>query len=160
MVAPILAKRTWPVTDYYFVCLKASLCPRRLGETTILQIRYSPHRYPVEGSVSLDRCSAGFCAWRRFSRTSDARLFCDHAAMPRRLEWIKSQNFQGLSCSQCNWKFRPSGAVAGDSLVEMVEEYETQCDKEFAAHVCANHPRPKRAKEGAQRGKGKYWKLP
>ena len=87
-------------------------------------------------------------------------LFCNNAAMPRKLEWIKSENFQGFRCSECDWKFKPSGAVVGDSLVEMVKEYETHCDKEFAAHVCLNHPRPKRAKDRAELEKGKYWKLP
>jgi hypothetical protein len=80
--------------------------------------------------------------------------------MPRLLEWSKSRNFQGFRCSECDWKFKPSGAAAGNSLAEMMSEYETQRDKEFAAHVCANHQRPKKAKDPAQPAKGKYWKLP
>jgi hypothetical protein len=59
--------------------------------------------------------------------------------MPRRLEWIKSRNFQGFGCSECNWRFEPSGAPAGDSLEEMKRKYEAERDKEFAAHVCAKH---------------------
>jgi hypothetical protein len=60
--------------------------------------------------------------------------------MPRKLEWIKSRNFQGFGCSECSWKFKASGAVTGDSLDQMIKEYETHCDKEFAAHVCLEHP--------------------
>jgi hypothetical protein len=56
--------------------------------------------------------------------------------MSRRLKWIKSQNFQGFGCSECNWKFNPSGALLGVSLDEMKRKYEAQRDKEFAVHVC------------------------
>jgi hypothetical protein len=58
---------------------------------------------------------------------------------------MESQNFQGFGCSECNWKFKPSGEPEGDSLDEMKRKYETGRDKEFAAHVCAKHtdsPRP------------------
>jgi hypothetical protein len=56
--------------------------------------------------------------------------------MPRGLAWIKSQTFQGFGCSECSWKFQPSGEVAGDSLEEMKEKYEAERDKEFASHTC------------------------
>jgi hypothetical protein len=59
--------------------------------------------------------------------------------MPRKLELIKSQNFQGFGCSECNWKFNPSGVLAGDSLDEMKRKYEAERDKEFAAHTCVKH---------------------
>jgi hypothetical protein len=62
--------------------------------------------------------------------------------MPRRLEWIKSQSFQGFGCSECNWKFRPPGTPAGDSLDEMKRKYEDERDKEFAAHACVKRPSP------------------
>jgi hypothetical protein len=65
---------------------------------------------------------------------------------PRRsLIWIEGSHFQGSGCSECAWVFSPSGSPAGDSLAEMMEEYERRRDKEFAAHVCAEHPRPKNA---------------
>jgi hypothetical protein len=63
--------------------------------------------------------------------------------MPRNLEWIKTQNFQGFGCSECGWKFKISGALAGDSLDEMKKEYEARRDMQFAAHVCVKHPRSK-----------------
>jgi hypothetical protein len=66
--------------------------------------------------------------------------------MPRELVWIEHQNLQGFSCSQCNWVFSPSGALVGESLEEMKRRYEAQRDKEFAAHVCAEHPRATRPK--------------
>jgi hypothetical protein len=65
--------------------------------------------------------------------------------MPRKLEWIDSQNFQGYGRAECNWKFRASGALEGDPLDKM-KEYEAQRDKEFAAHVCAKHRRTTRRK--------------
>jgi hypothetical protein len=64
--------------------------------------------------------------------------------MPRSLDWIESQNFQGFGCSECNWKFKPSGPLTGASLDEMKKHYETLRDKEFATHFCAKHPRSKK----------------
>jgi hypothetical protein len=63
--------------------------------------------------------------------------------MPRRLEWIKSQTFQGFGCSECAWKFNPTGPLAGDSIAEMKRKYEAERDKEFAAHVCQKYPSAK-----------------
>jgi hypothetical protein len=68
------------------------------------------------------------------------------AAMPRKLVWIENKNFQGFGCSECNWMFRPSHALVGESLDEMKEKYEAQRDKEFAAHDCVKHPRATRLK--------------
>jgi hypothetical protein len=62
--------------------------------------------------------------------------------MPRKLEWIKSQNFQSFGCSECNWRFSSSGALSGDSLDEMKRKYEAERDKEFAAHTCVKHTSP------------------
>jgi len=61
--------------------------------------------------------------------------------MPRKLVWIENQNLQGFGCSECGWVFNPFGALVGESLDEMKQKYEAQRDKEFAAHVCAKHPR-------------------
>src|SRR5579859_3280593 len=49
--------------------------------------------------------------------------WCYNIAMQRTLEWIKNQNFQGFGCSECNWKFKPVGALVGDSLDEMKRNY-------------------------------------
>ena len=62
--------------------------------------------------------------------------------MPRRMEWIKSETFQGFGCSECDWKFRPSGAIAGESLDDMKRKYEAERDKEFAVHVCVKREDP------------------
>lgn len=67
-------------------------------------------------------------------------------AMLRKLIWIEEARSLGYACSECAWVFKPSGSPAGDSLNEMKEIYERLCDKEFAIHVCAEHPRAKRAK--------------
>jgi hypothetical protein len=49
----------------------------------------------------------------------------------------------GWTCSDCAWAFHPSGPPLGKSMAEMRANYELQCAKEFAAHVCAQHPRTK-----------------
>jgi hypothetical protein len=61
--------------------------------------------------------------------------------MRRKLVWVENQTFEGFGCSECNWAFRPLDAVVGKSLDEMKQKYEAQRDKEFAAHICAEHPR-------------------
>jgi hypothetical protein len=66
--------------------------------------------------------------------------------MLRKLIWIENLRFQGCACSECAWVFKPSGPPAGNSLDEMKEIYQRQCDKEFAIHACAEHTRTKRAK--------------
>jgi hypothetical protein len=66
-------------------------------------------------------------------------------ATRRTLIWIEGSRFQGSGCSECAWVFSPSGPLTGDSLAEMVEKYKQRRDKEFAAHVCAEHPRSRNA---------------
>jgi len=60
--------------------------------------------------------------------------------MSRELVWIEKQRFQGFGCSKCNWRFKSSGAPTGRSFDEMLRNFELQRDKEFASHVCADHP--------------------
>jgi hypothetical protein len=62
--------------------------------------------------------------------------------MRRKLVWVESQNFQGWACSECAWAFKPVGPLIGESIDEMKMHYEHQRNKEFASHVCAEHPRP------------------
>lgn len=66
--------------------------------------------------------------------------------MPRKLVWIEGQNLQGFGCSECNWVFETSTALVAESLDEMKQKYEAQRDNEFAAHVCAKHPKASRPK--------------
>jgi len=66
-------------------------------------------------------------------------------ATRRTLIGIESSDFQGSGCSECAWVFSSSGPPDGDSLEEMMEKYERRRDKEFAAPVCAEHPRTKNA---------------
>jgi hypothetical protein len=65
------------------------------------------------------------------------------AAMSRKLVWIEQQRFRGFGCSECGWQFRPSGEPTGTSFDEMMRDFESQRDKEFTLHVCADHPRAK-----------------
>jgi hypothetical protein len=65
------------------------------------------------------------------------------AAMSRKLVWIEQQRFRGFGCSECAWRFKPAGAPTGASFDEMIRTFESQRDKEFVLHVCANHPRTK-----------------
>jgi hypothetical protein len=65
---------------------------------------------------------------------------------PRReLIWIEEPHFLGWGCSECAWLFKPSGPPVGDSLWEMKKNFLCQRDEESAAHVCAEHPRAKKA---------------
>jgi hypothetical protein len=64
--------------------------------------------------------------------------------MRRKLLWVQDQHFLGWGCSECAWVFNPVGSPAGKSLDEMKRNYEQQRDRDFAAHVCAAHPRAKK----------------
>jgi len=61
--------------------------------------------------------------------------------MRRKLVWVERQNFQGWACTECAWVFNALGPLVGQSIDEMKMNYEKQRDKEFASHVCAEHPR-------------------
>jgi hypothetical protein len=66
-------------------------------------------------------------------------------AARRTMIWIEGPRFQGSGCSDCAWVFSPSGPPIGGSLSEMKELYERRRDREFADHVCSEHPRSKNA---------------
>jgi hypothetical protein len=66
-------------------------------------------------------------------------------APSRELIWIEEPHFLGWGCSECAWLFKPSGSPVGDSLREMKENYLRLRDEESAAHICAEHPRAKKA---------------
>jgi len=68
------------------------------------------------------------------------------AAMNRELVWIEQPRFRGFGCSECGWRFKPSGPPAGTSFDEMMRNFELQRDKEFELHVCADHPRSREHK--------------
>jgi hypothetical protein len=59
--------------------------------------------------------------------------------MPSRLVWIDEKRFRGFGCSECGWRFKPSGAPTGTSFDEMMRNFELQRDREFTSHVCADH---------------------
>src|ERR1700687_2042533 len=57
--------------------------------------------------------------------------------MARNLVFVKKPNFEGFGCSECSWVFRPaSSALVGESLENMMDKFESERDKEFAAHSC------------------------
>jgi len=62
-------------------------------------------------------------------------------AMPRELVWIDQPRFRGWGCSECGWVFNPSGPPSGEDFNAMMRNFESQRDKEFAAHHCVEHPR-------------------
>ena len=64
------------------------------------------------------------------------------SAMRHKMLWIEGQNFQGWACSECAWVFKPQGSLLDESIEAMKIHYQEQRDKEFASHVCAEHPRP------------------
>jgi rubredoxin len=61
--------------------------------------------------------------------------------MGRKLVWTENSNFQGWACTDCSWVFNPSWPLAGESIEEMKTNFRQKRDKEFAFHVCAEHPR-------------------
>jgi hypothetical protein len=66
--------------------------------------------------------------------------------MRRKLVWIEQQRFRGFGCSECGWRFTSAGPPSGTTFDEMMRNFELQRDKEFALHVCADHPRAKSTK--------------
>jgi hypothetical protein len=65
----------------------------------------------------------------------------------RKLIRVEEPHFHGCPCSECAWVFKPSGPPVGRSIEEMIEIYKRLRDKEFAIHVCAEHPRAKKGKD-------------
>jgi hypothetical protein len=61
----------------------------------------------------------------------------------RKLVWAERPNFEGWACTECAWVFNPGGRLVGGTMDEMKMSYQTQRDKAFAVHVCAEHPRAK-----------------
>ena len=68
-------------------------------------------------------------------------------AMPRKLVWIETQSFLGFGCT--DWVFKPTGALAGETLEEMKHAYEAERNKDFAAHTCSKFPRTSKPIRGA-----------
>lgn len=73
----------------------------------------------------------------------------------RNLIFVRSAERQAWGCSECAWVFNPSGPPRGFTLDQMKENFERQRDKEFVAHVCAQHPRsresrPRKAEDESQ----------
>jgi hypothetical protein len=64
--------------------------------------------------------------------------------MPRALVWINQPRFLGWGCSQCGWVFNAQGPPRGATINEMLRNYASLRDKEFAAHVCSKHPRKRK----------------
>jgi hypothetical protein len=65
--------------------------------------------------------------------------------MRRMMIWVENQRDMGWGCSECGWLFKPSGSPSGESLDEMTQVFLLQRDKEFTAHLCVEHPKPKQA---------------
>ena len=59
--------------------------------------------------------------------------------MSREIVWVEKKDFRGWACSECAWKFKPSGIPAGNTLAEIKQNYERERDGEFESHVCAKH---------------------
>jgi hypothetical protein len=59
-------------------------------------------------------------------------------AMRREMVWVETKGFLGWSCSQCAWKFNPTGVPAGHTIAEMKQHYEQLRDDEFQSHRCAD----------------------
>ena len=54
--------------------------------------------------------------------------------------WVETAQTEAWTCAACAWAFLPSGPPQGDTLEEMIQNYERQRDIEFISHACAQHP--------------------
>jgi hypothetical protein len=61
------------------------------------------------------------------------------SGMAREMIWINHAVSWG--CSGCAWAFIPSGSPIGDTIDEMMVNFVSRRDKEFASHVCAAQSR-------------------
>jgi rubredoxin len=61
--------------------------------------------------------------------------------LAREMVWVERERFHGWACSVCAWVFNGSGPLVDKSIEEMKQRFETERDKEFRSHVCAEHPR-------------------
>jgi rubredoxin len=61
--------------------------------------------------------------------------------MRRRLVWVEQPNFQRWACTECAWVFNASTPLVGKTIDEMKIRFQEERDKQFASHVCAEHPR-------------------
>jgi hypothetical protein len=75
-----------------------------------------------------------------FEKTGNER---SKKAFMRQMVYIRTERVQVCGCSGCGWTFNPSGPPRGNNLEEMKQNYERQRDKEYASHLCAEHPRAK-----------------
>jgi hypothetical protein len=82
---------------------------------------------------------------RQFAPLAIARLYL---AMARELIWQVESGM--LGCSECGWVFRPGKAPHGKTMAEMERDFLAHRDKDFAEHVCGEHPA---GKPGAHRAK-------
>src|ERR1019366_2368109 len=66
---------------------------------------------------------------------------CLGAVVSRKMIWIKNQQMETWACFACGWTFRSSGPPLGNSLDEMIRNFELRRDKEYASHVCTECPK-------------------
>jgi len=59
----------------------------------------------------------------------------------------EEERFRGIACSECSSRFYSTTAPSGKSFDEMMRNVELQRDKEFASHVCADHPKTAGSKQ-------------
>jgi hypothetical protein len=91
--------------------------------------------YEKEGTASIDGKRV------RGMLSANVGTQAMEAAMTRKMIWVEQSRFRGFGCSECGWRFQSSGTPTGKSFTEMMHNFELQRDKEFATHVCADHPR-------------------
>src|ERR1700737_3602555 len=65
-----------------------------------------------------------------------------NSRMPRKLVWIATPRFEGFGCSECNWMFQSSTQIAGESLDELKQAYESERNEEFSPQNWPTHPKP------------------
>jgi hypothetical protein len=65
--------------------------------------------------------------------------------MKREMVWIDQPLIRGWGCSQCAWVYNPLDIPVGKTFDAMMRTFESNRDKEFASHICNQHPPIKKA---------------
>ncbi len=66
-------------------------------------------------------------------------------AMRRELVWVERKDFWGWGCSKCGWVFKIAGPPSANGWTDE-EALQQRRHKDFASHVCAEHPIVKKPK--------------
>jgi len=59
----------------------------------------------------------------------------------RKLVRVGEKNFSVWGCSECAWVFNPTDPPVGESLEDMIRNFQQRLSEEYASHACAQTSR-------------------